>query len=600
MSVALHKLGKRSQKCGEASVAQVGETLVLCGWVRRRRDHGGLIFVDLTDYTGFTQLVFQPEAKMAFNAAEDLRAEYVVAVQGVLRNRPDGTVNNSIPTGEVELAVEHIDVLSKADTPPLVVGEEVDSREELRLRYRYLDLRSPRMQELIRLRHKVYSSTRNYMDSQGFCEIETPILTKTTPEGARDFLVPSRMSPGEFYALPQSPQLYKQVLMCSGFDRYYQIVRCFRDEDFRANRQPEFTQIDVELSFTDEQEVSEVVEGLMSSIFRECAGVELQLPILRLSYDEAMSRFGVDAPDMRFELELQDVSSLFEETAFKVFREEFGRGGAIKGIKVPGGAKYSRKQVDELSAFAGNYGLKGLSAIKCDAGALQSSLLKFLSEGEQASLKSAFNAQDGDLLLLAASKHETVNAALGALRVHIAKKEDLIEKDKLAFLWVDKFPLFEFDAEQGRFMAVHHPFTSPLLETEEDFQNLKNNPGKLYARAYDLVLNGQEIAGGSIRIHDSGIQQEAFRHLGIGEQEARSKFGFLLEALSYGAPPHGGIAVGLDRLVMLLGGTDSIRDVIAFPKTAKGVDLMVGAPASAGTEQLIELGIRTVSKPKNA
>ena len=586
-------LGRRTQKCGAAKLDQVGSTQVLCGWVRRRRDHGGLIFIDLADHSGFTQVVINPERTDAFSRAEGVRSEYVITVKGKLRNRPEGTVNAGIPTGAVELEAEELIVLSPAQPPPFTIGDEVEIKEEVRLRYRMLDLRRPRMQEILRLRHRVYQATRAYLDANGFCETETPILTKTTPEGARDFLVPCRLSPGLFYALPQSPQLFKQVLMCAGLDRYYQIVRCFRDEDFRANRQPEFTQIDIEMSFVDEFQVSELVEGLIRDIWKGAVQKELKLPFPRISYDEAMSRFGVDAPDMRFGLELVDVTSIFSESAFNVFREQSAQ-GAIKGIKFEGGAAFSRKELDDLGAFVAQYGAKGLSWMKFEGTECKSPIAKFLSPAEIESIKKAFDYNEGDLILMVAAKKNVTHASLGALRVHLAKAHNLIDRDKLAFCWIDRFPLVERDEAEKSWLSVHHPFTSPLIQTEEDLRLLDSNPGALRARAYDLVLNGQEIAGGSIRIHNPEVQKKIFTILGISAEEAQMKFGFLLEALSFGAPPHGGIAVGLDRVVMLLAGTDSIRDVIAFPKTQKGVDLMVNAPSQAGEDQLKELFIKVV------
>lgn len=579
-------------KCGTPTSAQVGSTLTLRGWVRRRRDHGGLIFVDLGDFSGYCQVVFTPDDQTTFAIGETLRSEFVVSVTGVLQARPAGTVNADLSTGAVELRVTAAEVLATAETPPFSVLDDSDMKEEVRLRFRFLDLRRPRMQQIIRMRHRLYQATRGYLDKHGFCEIETPILSKTTPEGARDFLVPSRLSHGYFYALPQSPQLFKQVLMIAGFDRYYQIVRCFRDEDFRANRQPEFTQIDMEFSFVDEEEVKTTIEGLVTEIWRACKGIELDTPFLRMSYDEAMSRFGVDAPDMRFGLELVEATPLFAGSGVGVFASVIENGGIVKGLTLKGGASLSRKELDDLGEFVKIYGAKGLAWAKCEGAELKSPLAKFMTAEEIAKCKALFNLEDGDLAFFVADVKQTVNAALGALRVHLAKQRGMIDPKKLCFLWVEKFPLFEFDAASNRYLSVHHPFTSPLIESEADRELLKTDPTKLKARAYDLVLNGQEIAGGSIRIHRADVQSEVFTHLGISEEEAKMKFGFLLEALQYGAPPHGGIAVGLDRVVMLLAETDSIRDVIAFPKTQKGQDLMVGSPSPAAEEQLRELGIK--------
>ncbi len=581
----------RTHLCGEVCAELIGEEVTLCGWVRRWRDHGGLVFIDLADYSGFSQVVFTPDFPEAFALGEKLRSEYVIQVCGVLRKRPDGTVNPNLPTGEVELEVRSAKLLSEAVTPPFMIQDDVDAKEELRLRYRYLDLRRPRMQSMLRLRHSVYRAARAYLDERKFCEVETPILTKPTPEGARDFIVPSRINQNQFYALPQSPQLFKQVLMCSGLDRYYQIVRCFRDEDLRANRQPEFTQIDIELSFAEEAEIQELVEGLVKRIWKESIGEELEPPFLRMSYHEAMARFGVDAPDMRFGMELKDCSPLFGETEFKVFRQALEIGGAVKGICVPGGSDMSRRIFDELIAFIAPYGAKGLAWVKIEEEGVSSPIAKFLDEAQIEKMRDLFDADVGDAILLVADQVSVVHASLGALRCHLAAERDLIEEEN-CFLWVEKFPLLEYDSAAGRFVAVHHPFTSPLLETEEDRARLDNEPGEVLARAYDLVLNGQEIGGGSIRIHDSELQNRMFSLLGISSEEADSKFGFLLGALSHGAPPHGGIALGLDRIVMLLSGLDSIRDCIAFPKTQRGQDVMVGAPSKASTEQLVELGIK--------
>ena len=499
----------RTHYCGKISKELIGKEVTLCGWVRKRRDHGGLIFVDLTDYTGFAQVVFVPDYPEIFSLGESLRSEFVIKVSGVIRERPEGTINNNVPTGEVELEVKTAELLSDAETPPFVIQDETDAKEELRLRYRFLDLRRPEMQRLLRLRHRVYQATREHLDSNGFCEVETPFLTKTTPEGARDFLVPSRVNPGEFYALPQSPQIFKQVLMCSCFDRYYQIVRCFRDEDLRANRQPEFTQIDLEMSFVDEDQVKDLVEGLIAKIWQHSADLELSLPFPRLDYDEVMNRFGVDAPDMRFEMELQDISDFVVESEFEVFKKAVSEGGCVKGINLKAGAKRSRKDLDDLTEFVKVYDAKGLAWLKRDQGGFTSPIAKFLNEGSQTKIAEAFNAEDGDLILLVADKVSVVHAALGALRVHLAKQDDLIDETKLSFLWVDRFPLFEFDQAQGRFFSVHHPFTSPALDTEEDRKNLIEDPGKLKARAYDLVLNGQEIAGGSIRISQAEVQKKS-------------------------------------------------------------------------------------------
>ena len=585
-------MGMRTHKCGELSAKLIGSEVVLCGWVRRRRDHGGLIFVDLADYSGFSQVVFVPEVKDAFAVGEGLRSEYVLKVCGVVRSRPEGTVNTGIQTGEVEVEVKQAEVLSMSQTPPFAIQDNTDAKEESRLRYRFLDLRRPVMQNTMRLRHQVCKSTRHFLDKNDFCEVETPILSKPTPEGARDFLVPSRLNQGQFYALPQSPQLFKQVLMCSSLDRYYQIVRCFRDEDLRANRQPEFTQIDIEMSFVDEQDVSSLVEGLIAQIWRDCAGVELSLPLLRLSYDDAIARFGVDAPDMRFGLELFNVTDLFAKSSFKVFQDTISAKGICKGLNLKHGWNYSRKQIDDLIDIVKVFGAKGISWLKYKDSKWSGSVQKFFEAEVLNVLLERAKVEDGDLLLFIADQSNVVNPALSALRIHLAKQEQLIDENKLAFLWVDSFPAFNYDSASKRYVAVHHPFTSPLFESEADWEE----PLKLRARAYDIVLNGQEIGGGSIRIHRADVQSKVFNLLGISEEEAKIKFGFLLDALSYGAPPHGGIALGLDRIVMILSKTESIRDVIAFPKTQRGQDLFCQAPAQTSIEQLLELGISIKAK----
>ena len=588
----------RTSYCGELGVESVGQTVRLAGWVRRWRDLGGLVFIELGDYTGGFQIVFEPEDKDVFAIAEKLRSEFVISVGGEVRKRPEGTENSSLATGEVELVVKSIEILSESETPPLAVSGNLEAKEELRLKYRYLDLRRDANQDIFRCRHAVYKSTRNFLDNSNFCEIETPILSKPTPEGARDFLVPSRLAPGEFYALPQSPQLFKQVLMCSGFDRYYQVVRCFRDEDFRANRQPEFTQIDIEMSFTSEEEVMSLVEKMMAEIWKETKGVDITLPLPRMDYEESMARFGVDAPDMRFGMEFVDLTEKFSNSEFAVFRDAIGSGGVVKGILLEDPLEISRKQFDQYTDFVKKLGAKGLVWIRYEADGIKSPIAKFLSDSEKSQLQAAFGAKEGDVAFILADSSGSVNSCLSALRCHLAKVYERIDYDKLAFTWVTHFPLLEFDGDNNRWAAKHHPFTSPICDSAEDLERMFDDPDKLKSRAYDLVLNGQEIAGGSIRIHRADLQQKIFQLLGISDEEAEAKFGFLLSALSYGAPPHGGIAVGLDRLVMILTGTDSIRDVIAFPKTARGVDLMVDAPGPADVQQLVELGLQ-VRKPRS-
>lgn len=583
----------RTHYCGEVSENDLGKEVRLCGWARRRRDHGGVIFVDLGDYTGVSQVVFKPEDNKVFNLAEKIRGEFVLSIKGKVIKRPEESVNDNLKTGKVEIEVSELFILSESITTPFPIQDAIDSKEDVRLKYRFLDIRRPRMQELLRMRSQVANIVRNFFTEHRFCEVETPVLTKTTPEGARDFLVPCRYIPGEFYALPQSPQLFKQVLMCAGMDRYFQIVKCFRDEDFRANRQPEFTQIDVEMSFVNENDISFVVEGLVKRIWKEILNVELNLPFQRISYDESMNRFGVDAPDMRYDLELKNLTHLFSDTEFVVFKSVVENGGSIRGIKLENGSNLSRKEVDDLTKFVSNYGAKGLAWVKKET-ELKSSISKFLTQEQIEGVADIFNLNDGDIVFIVADSDKIVFSSLGALRQELAKKFNLINSDSFAFTWIDQFPLFEFDADANRYVAVHHPFTSPLIKCPEDLELLKTNPGKLKARAYDLVLNGQEIAGGSIRINRPDIQSLVFSHLGIKEEEAKLKFGFLLDALSFGAPPHGGIAFGVDRLIMLLGKTESIRDVIAFPKTQKGTDLMAHAPSPVSAEQLLELGIKVV------
>jgi len=578
---------RRTHLCGGLRKEHAAQEITLYGWVHRRRDHGGVIFVDLRDYTGITQVVFSPEeTPEAHEIARQLRNEFVICVAGPLRLRSEDTVNPELPTGEVEMVGTTLAILSKAQTTPFRVEDDTDAGEDLRLKYRYLDLRRPTMQSNLRMRHRVCLAVRQHFDSVGFIEVETPVLIKSTPEGARDYLVPSRMYPGKLYALPQSPQLLKQLLMVAGTDRYFQIARCYRDEDLRADRQPEFTQIDVEMSFADEDAVIDVSEGMIAAIYRELDR-EIELPFKRLSYREAMDRFGIDKPDIRFGMELVDVTDIASESQFRVFREVVDEGGIVKGLCAPGHAGASRKEMDELTQFVGIYGAKGLAWFKVTDKGLESPVKKFFSEGELGEFRSRLSASEDDTLLFVADRPAVVADALANLRLKLGKQLQLIPQDEDAFVWVLDFPLFEQD--NGRLSPQHHPFTSPC---EEDIELLETDPPKVRARAYDLVLNGNEIGGGSVRIHDPSLQQRIFKVLGIGEKEAQDRFGFLLEAFSYGAPPHAGIAFGLDRIVMLLAGEDTIRDVIAFPKTQKGACLLTGAPSAVDPKQLKELGIR--------
>lgn len=586
---------KRSCYCGDPRIESVGRELVLMGWVQRRRDHGGLIFVDLRDRGGIVQVVFNPSVnREAHEQAGRLRAEDVVAVRGSLARRPQETVNPEIPTGEVELVAQELKLLNSSRVPPFSVEDDTDAAENTRLKYRYLDLRRPRSLAPIVLRSRMTKAIRDYLDSLGFIEVETPVLTKSTPEGARDYLVPSRIYPGKFYALPQSPQLFKQILMVGGLDRYFQIVRCFRDEDLRADRQPEFTQLDVEMSFVQPEDVMQAIEGMMALLFRELKGTELKLPLRRLSWQEATSRYGTDKPDLRFGLELRDFSSAFRNSQIKVFSSALERGGVVKGIAVPGGANLTRKELDDLTAFVAQYGAKGLAWIKLLEPEWQSPLAKFLSSEERRRLGEISGAGIGDIVFFVADEIRVVHEALANLRLHLAEKLGLIPQGEFALAWVVNFPLLEYDPEEKRYMAVHHPFTAPL---EGDLPLLEREPLKVRSKAYDLVMNGVEIGGGSIRIHQVEFQKKILELMGIGPEEAEAKFGFFLEALSFGAPPHGGIALGIDRMAMMLSGTRSLRDVIAFPKSQRAVCLLTDAPSSVDPKQLKELGIKiTVEK----
>ncbi|MEE8546562.1 MAG: aspartate--tRNA ligase [bacterium] len=583
---------QRTHDCGSLSREDVGEKVVLMGWVHRRRDHGGLIFVDLRDRWGLTQVVFNPERNnLSHGKAEGLRSEYVIAVEGEVIPRPEGMVNQDMHTGEIEVIVDEIRLLNTSLTPPFSIDEResVDVAEAVRLKYRYLDLRRETLMGNMILRSEVSKNVRDFLYGEGFLEIETPFLTKSTPEGARDYLVPSRINPGRMFALPQSPQLFKQILMISGYDRYFQIVHCFRDEDLRADRQPEFTQIDVEIAFVTADMLFEVMERMMVGIFKVALDVDVKPPFPRLTYKDAVARYGLDRPDTRFEMELVDLSDTLGRTEAKIFSKTVDGGGKIKGITVKGGAGMSRKDLDVLTEYVAIYGAKGLAWFKSSPDGWQSPLAKFIDDDAKNEVSQVAGFEAGDLLLVIAGESGMVNESLGQLRVHLARQLDLIPTDRYNFCWIVDFPLFEYDSDEERFVSMHHPFTSPL---EEDIPLLESDPGSVRARAYDLVLNGSEIGGGSIRIHTEDVQSRVFELLKIGPEEATEKFGFLLEALQYGAPPHGGIAFGLDRIIMILTDADSIRDVIPFPKTQKTLCLMTGAPNQVDQQQLTELGLR--------
>ncbi|MBX9229577.1 aspartate--tRNA ligase [Coprococcus catus] len=582
---------KRTHRCAELSKAQVGQTVTVMGWVQKSRNKGGVVFVDLRDRSGILQIIFEENkcGTEIFEKAGKLRSEFVIAVTGQVCERA-GAVNQNLATGEIEVIAEQLRILSESETPPFHIEENSKTKEELRLKYRYLDLRRPDIQKNIMMRSRACAVIRNFLTEEGFLEIETPMLTKSTPEGARDYLVPSRVHPGSFYALPQSPQLFKQLLMVSGYDRYFQLARCFRDEDLRADRQPEFTQVDMELSFVDVDDVIDVNERLLARLFKEIIGVDVPLPIQRMTWQEAMDRFGSDKPDTRFGMELNDVTDVVRDCEFAVFKNAIADGGSVRGINAKGQGTMPRKKIDALVAFVKDYGAKGLAyiAIQPD-GSIKSSFAKFMKDEEMQALISAMQGEPGDLLLFAADKNKIVYASLGALRLELADKMGLLDKNQYNFLWVTEFPLLEWSDEENRFQAMHHPFTMPM---EEDLQYIDTDPGRVRAKAYDIVLNGTEIGGGSVRIHQDDIQEKMFEALGFTKERAHEQFGFLLDAFKYGVPPHAGLAYGLDRLIMLMAKVDSIRDVIAFPKVKDASCLLTNAPDTVDEKQLEELGIR--------
>ena len=589
---------KRSHRCGELSLANAGEQVTVMGWVQKQRNKGGIIFVDLRDRTGILQVIFEESDCGAenFAKAEKLRSEYVIAIVGKVEKR-SGAVNENLATGEIEVRASQVRILAEAETPPFPIEADSKTKEELRLKYRYLDLRRPDLQRNLMLRSKIATAIRAFLSREGFLEIETPILNKSTPEGARDYLVPSRVHPGNFYALPQSPQIFKQLLMCSGYDRYFQIARCFRDEDLRADRQPEFTQVDLEMSFVDVDDVIDATERMVAEVCREAIGLEVQLPILRMTWDEAMNRYGSDKPDTRFGMELTDVSAEVKDCGFGVFAGALENGGSVRGINVKGQAEMPRKKIDALVEFAKGYGAKGLAYLSVmPDGSYKSSFAKFMTQEQLEGLVKAMQGEPGDLLLFAADRLKIVWAVLGALRCEIARQLGLIDEKQFHFLWVTEFPQFEWSDEEERFVAMHHPFTMPM---EEDLERLESDPGSVRAKAYDIVLNGVELGGGSVRIFQSDVQERMFRALGFTDEKAHEQFGFLLDAFKYGVPPHAGLAIGLDRFVMLLVGAESIREVIAFPKVKDASCLMSEAPNTVDEKQLEELCL-AVKLPKQA
>jgi len=585
---------KRNVNCGQLRPENVGNEVVLNGWANTVRDLGGLIFADIRDRYGITQVVFEPENNPELaERAKEIKSEYVLWIKGTVRLRSNP--NKVIPTGFIEILASDFGIINKAELPPFPIEDGIETSEEIKLKYRYLDLRRPELQQKFIIRNKLYQIVHKYYHENNFIEVETPVLMKSTPEGARDFLVPSRINKGKFYALPQSPQIFKQILMVSGFDRYMQIVKCFRDEDLRSDRQPEFTQVDVEMSFIDQNDIINITEGLFAEIWKQILGIDIQLPIRRMSYSEAILRYGSDKPDLRFGMEINQLTSGLLNSEFKVFQDVVASNGMIASINIKGGNNLSRKNIDELTEFAKKYGAKGLAWMKFADGEVVSPISKFLSPNEIEFIKTQNNAENGDLILISSDKSSKTTTILGALRLEVAKRIGIMEsvKNKFEFLWVVDFPLFEYDEEAGRFYAMHHPFTAPI---DEDLKNLDSNPSEVRAKAYDIVCNGAEIGGGSIRIHDNSIQQKMFDKLGFDESQIEEKFGFLIKALKYGAPPHGGIALGLDRIVMILSGTDNIRDVIAFPKTTSGLSLMDGSPSDVDISQLHELGVDLIKK----
>ncbi|MBU4376209.1 MAG: aspartate--tRNA ligase [Candidatus Omnitrophica bacterium] len=586
---------KRTHSCGELTEKDFGKKAALCGWVHTWRDHGGLVFIDLRDRDGMTQIVFNPEKnKEMHTESRKLRSEYVVAVKGIVEPRPKGTENNKLKTGKVEVAVEELKVLNTAEPPPFEISDDAKISEEVRLNYRYLDLRRPCMQRNLRIRHNTTKAMRDFLDENGFLEVETPILTKSTPEGARDYLVPSRLNPGKFYALPQSPQLFKQILMVAGYEKYFQIAKCFRDEDLRADRQPEFTQLDIEMSFVDVDDILALTEGLFKYVIKKVTGVNIKTPFPRLTYDEAMSRFGTDKPDTRFGMEISELRDIFEGTEFNIFKTALEPGGSIFGINVSGFASASRKDIDDLTAFAKDNGAKGLAYIKFTEAGAESPILKFVGQEKAALVQKKIGAQTGDLVLIVAdAEKKTALEVLGALRLYLAKIRNIKKEEGFNILWVLDFPLLKYNKDEKKWDSEHHPFTSCR---DEDIPYLDKEPGRPRAKAYDIVINGMELGSGSIRIHRKDMQEKMFNIIGLSKEEAEERFGFLLKAFEYGAPPHGGIAFGLDRLITIFTGTDTIRDVIAFPKTQKAVCLMTDAPSDVDERQLKELGMKIPKK----